>query len=80
MNLYIDSTLLYNTAARALRRRRFLMIGAQRIYDGINVLKQSANRTIILAKILSYAPRAVFPHVLEASPSSFIINDYMLPC
>ena len=31
-------------------------------YDDITVLKQSANRAIILAKILSYSPRARFPH------------------
>ena len=30
-------------------------------YDGITVLKQSAYRAILLAKILSYAPRAEFP-------------------
>jgi len=35
-------------------------------YDGIAVLKQSANRAIILAKVLSYAFPAVFPHFLEA--------------
>ena len=28
-------------------------------YDGITVLKQNDTRTIILAKILCYAPRAV---------------------
>jgi len=31
-------------------------------YDGITVLKQSANRAIILAKILCYAPHAGFPN------------------
>jgi len=39
-----------------------------RNYDGI---KQSANSAIILAKILSYAPRAGFHNFLEAFPSSF---------
>ena len=32
-------------------------------YDGITVLKQSANRAVILANILFYAPHAGFPHV-----------------
>ena len=40
-------------------------------YDGITVVKQSANHAIILANILSYAPRAGFPHLLEAFFSSF---------
>jgi len=40
-------------------------------YDGITVLKQSAYRAIILAKILSYAHRAGFPNFLEAFPFSF---------
>src|SRR6218665_65138 len=31
-------------------------------YDGTTVLNQSANRAIILAKILYYAPRAGFSH------------------
>ena len=30
-------------------------------YDGITVLKQSANRAIILTKMLSSPPRALFP-------------------
>ena len=42
-------------------------------YDGIAVLKQSANNAIILAQILSYAPRAGLPHFLQASPSSFVM-------
>src|SRR6218665_2743300 len=41
-------------------------------YDGtcIPVLKQNANCAIILAKLLSYAPGAGFPHFLETSTSS----------
>jgi len=35
------------------------------------VVKQSANRAILLEKILSDAPRAGFPHFLEAFPFSF---------
>jgi len=38
-------------------------------YDAITVLKQSENRAKFVAKILSYAPRAGFPHFLEAFPS-----------
>jgi len=36
-------------------------------YDGITVLKQTANRAIMLAKILCYAhaPHAEFPHCLD---------------
>src|SRR6218665_510512 len=37
----------------------------------VQVLKQSANRAIILAKNLSYAPRTGFPHFLETLSSSF---------
>jgi len=36
------------------------------------VLKQCANRAIIIAKILSYAPHAGFPHFLDAFPSSVL--------
>src|SRR6218665_46088 len=43
-------------------------------YDGITVRKQSAYRAIILAKILSYASRAEFPHFLKAFPSLFLIT------
>jgi len=39
-------------------------------YDVLTVLRQSAHRAIILAKILSYALRSGFPHFLEAFPSS----------
>ena len=42
-------------------------------HNGITVLKQSANHAIILAKILSYAPRAGFPHFLEALPFSLLV-------
>jgi len=38
------------------------------------VLKQSANRAIILAKSLSYSPRARFPHFREAFHSSFLMT------
>ena len=40
-------------------------------YDGITVLKQSVNRTITVAEILSYAPPAGLPHFLEAFHSYF---------
>jgi len=43
-------------------------------YDRITVLKQSANRAVILANILCDAPRSGFPHVLEAFLSYF--KDY----
>ena len=45
-------------------------------YDGkpITVLKQSAYHAIILAKILSYAPRAGFPQFLEAFSFSFLMT------
>ena len=43
-------------------------------FDDITVLKQSANRAIIRAKILFYAPRARFPHSLEAFPSSSLMT------
>jgi len=39
--------------------------------DGIPVLKQNANRAIILATNLSYAPCAAFPHFLEAFLASY---------
>jgi len=44
-------------------------------YDGITVLKQSAYRAIILAKILSYAPCEGFPTSIRNVPLSFF-NDY----
>ena len=43
-------------------------------YDGITVLEQSEYRAIIIAKILSYAPRAGFLHFLETIPFSFLVN------
>src|SRR6218665_830386 len=42
--------------------------------DGITVLKQNTNCAVILAKILSYLPRAVSPHFLEALPSSVLMT------
>jgi len=44
----------------------------------VTVLKQSAIRAIILAKILSYAPRAGLSHFLEAFHASLLMA--MLPC
>src|SRR6218665_2958043 len=41
-------------------------------YDCIPVLKQSASRAIILAKMLGYAPHARFSHFLEATPFHFL--------
>ena len=40
-------------------------------YDGIKVLKQSANRARILSKILSYAPLAGFITSYKRSPLPF---------
>ena len=43
-------------------------------YDRVTVLKQSANRAIILAKVLSYASRIIVKHAELDNRSSLLKN------
>ena len=60
---------LLSTEERVSHYFLMLSLSLNTNYDGI---RQSAYRAIILAKILTYAPRAGFPHFLEAFLFSFL--------